>query len=400
MVARNRELKKEIREAGSEKKDGRKEQNNLKSELGELDDKTVDNVVKKDKKTTGNGDLLNQAINHSLAFIPSDISENLIKNFSLAKKIYGKSLIKLLSNYNPDYVSKNINLPEFKREIKKNVEENIQKLKDDGLVKDSSITKKGFQLASITMLFEELDKLKLYGGGKNENKKVSVYGDKDSIEGYKRDTRYRDIALKKSIKLALRRHHKTLIVEDIKSYKRKAKGKIEIVYALDASGSMKGKKIEMCKKAGIALAFKAIENMDQVGLLVFNSEVKSIIKPTNNFSRLLMEIVKVRAIRETNIKDTIESAITIFPDDRAAKHLMLITDAMPTKGSEPEKETLEAVEKAREHGITISLLGINLDEKGRKFAEKVVQLGDGRMYIVKEVEEIDSIVLEDYYLTK
>jgi hypothetical protein len=46
------------------------------------------------------------------------------------------------------------------------------------------------------------------------------------------------------------------------------------------------------------------------------------------------------------------------------------------------------------------LRGINLDDKGRKFAEKVVQLGDGRMYIVKEVEEIDSIVLEDYYLTK
>mgnify|MGYP001254246016 FL=1 len=56
--------------------------------------------------------------------------------------------------------------------------------------------------------------------------------------------------------------------------------------------------------------------------------------------------------------------------------------------------------KARARGITISLLGINLDDKGRKFAEKVVQLGDGRMYIVKEVEEIDSIVLEDYYLTK
>ena len=70
---------------------------------------------------------------------------------------------------------------------------------------------------------------------------------------------------------------------------------------------------------------------------------------------------------------------------------------MPTIGKEPEEETLQEVSIARNNGITISLIGINLDEKGKKFAEKIVELGQGRLYIIKDLEQIDKIVLEDYY---
>ena len=38
----------------------------------------------------------------------------------------------------------------------------------------------------------------------------------------------------------------------------------EIIYGLDASGSMKGNKLKAAKKAGIALAFKAIEEKNTV----------------------------------------------------------------------------------------------------------------------------------------
>ena len=70
---------------------------------------------------------------------------------------------------------------------------------------------------------------------------------------------------------------------------------------------------------------------------------------------------------------------------------------MPTIGKEPEKQTLEEASIARNKGITISLIGINLDEKGRKLAEKIVALGEGKLYVVKDVENVDKVVLEDYY---
>ena len=43
------------------------------------------------------------------------------------------------------------------------------------------------------------------------------------------------------------------------------------------------------------------------------------------------------------------------------------------------------------------MIGINLDGKGRKLAEKIAEIGEGRLYVVRDLENVDGIVLEDYY---
>ena len=52
---------------------------------------------------------------------------------------------------------------------------------------------------------------------------------------------------------------------------------------------------------------------------------------------------------------------------------------------------------AKNKGITISLIGIKLDKKGESLAKDIVSLGEGRFYVVRDLEEIDKVVLEDYY---
>ena len=132
-------------------------------------------------------------------------------------------------------------------------------------------------------------------------------------------------------------------------------------------------------------------------MIVFGSDVREFIEPTLDFTRLLKEITKIRASKETDIVSTLQKAIELFPSDIVTKHLILITDALPTKGDTPEKSTLEEASIARSKGITISLIGISLDEKGKKLAEKIVELGEGRLYAVRNLENVDKIVLEDYY---
>ena len=36
-------------------------------------------------------------------------------------------------------------------------------------------------------------------------------------------------------------------------------------------------------------------------------------------------------------------------------------------------------------------------EKGRELAEKIVEIGEGRLYAVRNLQNIDKVVLEDYY---
>lgn len=366
----------------------------------QLEDKLMHSVLENDKKTIDSGKLISDAINQGMSsFTPDLMFEQLVKNYTLAKQIYGESIIRLVSGYEPDYVKKNIGIPEFQRELKEKIQEKIKELKDEGLVeKDNSLSEKGIELASLVLYFEELDKIVPKGiVGEKISKKTFIYGEKENSRLYKKGDRYRDIALKKSVKLALRRGHQNFDGKDLQVFEKQSKGQTYIIYGLDASGSMKGKKIEACKKAGIALAYKAINEKDKVGLIVFGSEIKEVVEPTSDFTRLLKEITRIKASKETDIVATIRKSIELFPSEDITKHLILITDALPTKGDEPEKLTLEEASIARSKGITISLIGINLDEKGRKFAEKIIQVGEGRLYVVRNLENVDKIVLEDYY---
>ena len=366
----------------------------------QLEDKFMHSVLENDKKVIDSGKLISDAINQGMSsFSPDLMFEQLVKSYTLAKQIYGESIIRLVSGYEPDYVRKNIGIPEFQKELKEKIQQKIEQLKDDGfLLEDNTLSEKGIELASLVLYFEEIDKIVPKGiVGEKISKKTFIYGEKESSRVYKKGDRYRDIALKKSIKLAIRRGHNSFDDRDLQVYEKQSKGQTYIVYALDASGSMKGRKIEACKKAGIALAYKAINERDKVGLIVFGSEVKEFVEPTLDFTNLLKEITKIKASKETDIVSTLQKAIELFPSENITKHLILLTDALPTKGDEPEKSTLEEVSIARSKGITISLVGINLDDKGKKLAEKIVELGEGRLYAVRNLENVDQVVLEDYY---
>lgn len=364
------------------------------------EDKLMKSVLQNDKKTIDDGKLVSDAINQGISSFNPDLAfENISKNFSIAKQIYGESLIRLLTTYNPSYISKNLGIPEFQRELKQKIKEKIEELKENKILnKDGSISEKGVALASLILYTEELDHIIPKGIlGTKVHKKTSHYGDKEEVRGFKKGDRYKDIAIRKAVRLAIRRGHKDLHEGDLKTFERQSKGSVYVVYGIDASGSMKGKKIEVAKKAGIALAYKAITSKDKVGLVVFGTDIKDVVEPTNDFPYLLRKITEIRASMQTDFTAMLKKSIEVFPREKVTKHLIVLTDAMPTVGDKPEEETMEAVSLARSNGITISIVGINLTKEGKKLAEKIAQLGDGRLYVVRNLENVDKIVLEDYY---
>jgi Mg-chelatase subunit ChlD len=365
-----------------------------------LTDKLMHAVLESDKDVIEEGKMIENALNQGIgSFTPDLLFENLVKNYRMAEQIYGESLFRQLFGYEADYIKRNIKIPEFKKELKKRLQEKLQLLKKDELLdKDYSITERGIELASLIMYVEELDHITPKGiRGEKVHKKTSVYGEKGEVKDFKKGDRYKDIALRSSIRTAIRRGHPGLLKEDLKVFERQSRGEHYIIYALDASGSMRGDKIGTCKKAGIALAYKAIKEKDKVGLIIFGENVKKVVQPTSNFTMLLKEMVNIKASSETNIVETIKKSIELFPNEHVTKHLLLLTDALPTVGDKPEEETLKQTAIAASNGITISVVGINLDDKGKKFGQKIVEIGKGRFYVVRNLEELDKIILEDYY---
>lgn len=366
----------------------------LKSQTDE--EKLMHSILEDDKENISDGRLISESVTQGIGSLTPDmIFQNLIKDYKLAKKLYGEVIIRELTGYSPNYIEKNINIPEFKRELQKKINDKIDDLKEDGFLnKDGTITDKGLTLSALVLYVEELDHLIPKGFGEKKSKKQNIHGDKEDYRSYK-NNRYRDLAIKQTIKTSLRRGHSEISKEDLKAYDRKTEGKISIIYGIDASGSMKGEKLKIAKKAGIALAFKAIQEKNRVGLVVFGSEIKECVPPTLDFMELLRKLSEIKASMETDIAKSIGKAIELFPKNDT-KHLILLTDALPTKGTIPENETLQAVSQARNNRITISMVGINLDNKGLELAKKIVEVGEGKLYKVTDLDNVDKIVLEDY----
>lgn len=373
----------------------------LEGQTGKDDEKQglMSSVLENDQETINDGKLLEESINQGVgSFTPDIMYQHLVQNYKHAKKLYGETLLRAVTGYDDSYLERNLNVPEFRKELEKKIKQKIDDLKEKGLLdKQGVITDKGLELASLVLYASELDIISPVGiHGERIHKERHIYGDKGDSHPYKKGERFKDVNIKKSVKTALRRGHKQLRIEDLKVHERQAKGEVTLVYAIDASGSMKGDKIGTCKKAGVALAWKAIQNKDNVGIVVFGEEVTDVVRPTKDFSVLLKTLSAIRAQRETNIAQSIDKSIELFPK-QGTKHLMILTDALPTTGEKPEEETLKAVSKAASAGITISIVGINLDEEGKHLAERIVEIGRGKLYVVSNLEEVDRIVLMDYY---
>ena len=362
------------------------------------EDKLMNSVLEGDKETIEHAEMIQEAGNRGMgAFAPDMMFQNIVNNFSITRQLYGDKLISLLTGYDPRYIEKNAKIPEFKQQLAKAIAETVESMKDEGLLDDEgAITNRGTELASIALVRELDNIIPKDQMGEKTNKQTKHYGERANVRVYRKGDRYKDLNLRKTVHKAIRRGHKNVHASDLMTSEREGKGTINIILALDASASMKGAKLETCKKAGIGLAYKAIQEKDQVGLIVFGSEVKSAVAPTNDFSTLLKTISDIRASRQTDFSGMIMKSIELFPARDMTKHLIIITDALPTVGKEPERETLKAVASAKAAGITTSIIGIKLDNPGTELAKQVVQIGEGRLSFTKELKEVGQLVLEDY----
>ncbi len=367
-----------------------------------VEDKLMNSVLAGDKQTIEQAELIQEATNRSIgSFTPDLLMAQMVNNFSMARQLYGDKMIKLLTGYDPNYIERNMKIPEFKKELKNAVNSFIARMKDNKIVdEEGTITEKGAELGAL-VLVKELDQfIAKEKMGEKTSKRVSHYGEKTGFRNYKKGDRFIDLSVKRSVHRAIKRGRQKLSPEDLIIAEREGKGKISLILALDASASMKGNKIETCKRAGVALAHKAINEQDEVGLVVFGSEIKNAISPTKDLNTLISSISSVKTSRQTDVAAMIFKSIELFPLSSHTKHLIILTDALPTVGKDPEIETLQATSAAHSAGITVSIIGVQLDKAGVKLAEQIAQIGEGRFILVKNLGQLGQFILEDYYAEK
>jgi Mg-chelatase subunit ChlD len=355
------------------------------------EDKLMRSVMENDSQTIDDGHLLQDSVNAGLgAFTPDMLLEKMVKNFQEVKELYGETILREVTGETPSSLERNVRIPEFRKVLREQMMQRMQRLQDEGLVdKDFMITDKGFLLSAMVLIRDELDKLLAAGFGAHQHDEKRDERS-DDITRHKR--RYRDLDIRKTLASVARRGHTRIKGDDLQFREPTSEGKLSIVYCLDASGSMKGKKLGLAKRAGVALAYEAIQNGDDVGLVTFGATVETTLEPSKRFMDFVQALVTLRAKRETDIAQAIRSAVPLLSG--RSKHIVLLTDALHTAGT--KDDVIAAAYEARERRVTVSIIGIALDDEGRELSNNIADITDGRFFHVQNLQEIDMLILEDY----
>lgn len=138
-----------------------------------------------------------------------------------------------------------------------------------------------------------------------------------------------------------------------------------IVFVLDVSGSMAGKKIEQAKRA-LKFCINNLRNRDRFNVLKFSTETESlfnssVIADKNNISKAIRFVDDLRAIGGTNIFEALEMALSGRDKDTGPGTIIFITDGKPTIGITVEKELIKKIEKMNISETKIFTFGIGND---------------------------------------
>lgn len=384
----------------TESNEGDENVNSFLSKKESEEDKLPRDVLFDDEKSD-NARLIYEAASHNLAlFVPDSMFLNLVENFRNARKLYGETFIRLLTGFDPDYIERNLKIPEFKKLLKKKITDKIQELKKNDLLDENyQLTDLAYEFSIVETSLKELENVKSNSFSFRKGSVKSKEGITDEIVKFTPNFSIKDVAIRNTVRKAVSRNHRQIQIEDLSVYEHINENKVETIICIDASSSMKGEKIANSKKAALVLAYKSIKNHDSVGLLVFQDRIVDRVKPTKSLKEIVSHVSKIRTGRMTNLALAIKEAIPLFSKN-VTKNLIIITDAMPTSGEEPLNQTLNAALLAREKKVHLTIVGVGLTKETTEIAKKIVDFSKGVLYIVKNPKDLDVILIEEYYSLK
>ena len=366
------------------------------------EEKLMHTVIQADSDGIDEGRTVREAANHNVgAFTPDVAFNKIVNNYREAERLMGDTMIRELTGYDSDYIERNANIPEFQRELKDQIKQNVDELQRENIIDDDyNVTAHGNKVAAFHLILEELDELEGNGwiGDKASNQRFHT-GEVQGFKPYASSQPYQDISTRRTVKVAARRARENIRPADLRLQERRSEGNAEIIFCVDVSGSMTGAKLSAAKKAAVALSYKAGVSKDDVGVVFFANGVRSVAPLGSDLDRVAEELVGVKPGGETDLGRGLEKALSMLGSSSGDQHVFLLTDALQTKGEVPEQAVLPVVDRATRRSIDITLLGLNLDDNGVRLAETIIDRSDGDLYRVENAEDTDRVVIEAYETT-
>ncbi len=168
---------------------------------------------------------------------------------------------------------------------------------------------------------------------------------------------------------------------------------LAIVFVIDRSGSMQGRKIALAKRAALE-SVSVLQPGDAVGVLAFDVRPSWLVNLTSatDVARIRSEIGALRPGGGTEFLPALREAAAQLGahSDAKRKHVVLLTDGQ----SKTTTGILSLVQRMAADGITVSTIGVG-DDVVRSLLQGMAARGGGKDYYTADPLSIPKILVQE-----
>jgi len=168
-----------------------------------------------------------------------------------------------------------------------------------------------------------------------------------------------------------------------------------VVFVLDRSGSMAGKKIEQARNA-LRTVLDDLREDDLFNIVVYDDRVETYKPELQRYgpdarAEARRYVDNIREGGSTNIADALKSALDLIRDDSRPSYVLFLTDGLPTAGETNEFKIADACKKANLRRTRVFSFGVGYDVNAR-LLDRLSAGNGGATEYVKPDEDIEAHV--------
>lgn len=189
-----------------------------------------------------------------------------------------------------------------------------------------------------------------------------------------------------------------LATPKIKSKDEKLPAKT-VVFVVDRSGSMSGKKIEQARGA-LEFVLGNLRKGDLFNIIAYDSAVESfrpeLQRYTDETRKEAMGFIEgIYAGGSTNIDEALQTALGQLKDSKRPSYVVFLTDGLPTAGETDEAKIVDRAKDANHVRARIFSFGVGYDVNSR-LLDKLVRENFGQSEYVRPEDDIEDRVSRLY----
>ena len=168
-----------------------------------------------------------------------------------------------------------------------------------------------------------------------------------------------------------------------------------VIFVLDRSGSMAGKKIEQAKNA-LSFVLNNLREDDTFNIIAYDDRVeafKAELQRYNSSSRdeAARFVSNIREGGSTNINDALKSALGMLQDESRPNYVIFLTDGLPTAGETGELKIADNAKQANRMHARLFVFGVGFDVNAR-LLDRLSGGNSGTSEYVRPDEDIERHV--------